>query len=254
MRATYHWGVKLTVVGCSGSFPGPDSPASCYLLEHDDRRILLDLGNGALGPLQKYADIQNIDAVLISHLHVDHFVDLCSYHVARKYRPGAVSEPIPIYGPALTGERVAAAHGSSRVSDLAGELDFRLLGAEFEVGPFSIKTTRMIHPVESYAIRVEAGGRSLTYSGDTGPTPALAEAGAGTNVALFEASFLSTEENPPGLHLTASQCGQLAREAEAERLIVTHLVPWNSQQDVLEEATSTFGHCELAAPGLTSDV
>lgn len=242
------------MVGCSGSFPGPDSPASCYLLEHGDRRILLDLGNGALGPLQKYADIHRIDAVLISHLHVDHFVDLCSYHVARKYRPGVVAGPIPIYGPEFTGERVAAAYGSSDVSQLSGELDFRLLETEFEIGPFLVKTTRMVHPVESYAIRIEAGGRSLTYSGDTGPTSDLARAAAGTNLALFEASFLSTRDNPPRLHLTASECGDLAREAGAERLIATHLVPWNSKREVMDEATAAFGECELAAPGLTTEV
>lgn len=252
--ATYDWGVRLTVVGCSGSFPGPDSPASCYLLEHDNHTILLDLGNGALGPLQKYTDIQRLDAVLISHLHVDHFIDLCSYQVARKYHPGIVTGPIPIYGPASTGDRVAAANGSAEVGDLSGELDFRSLEREFEVGPFTIKTTRMIHPMESHAIRVEAGGRSLTYSGDTGPTSDLATAAAGTNVALFEASFLSTRDNPTGLHLTGAQCGTLAREAQAERLVVTHLVPWNSQPEILAEATVAFGECELAGPGLTIEV
>lgn len=246
--------MKLTVVGCSGSFPGPDSPSSCYLLEHDDRRILLDLGNGALGPLQKYTDIQGIDAVLISHLHVDHFVDLCSYHVARKYRPGTPAGPVPIYGPSATGARVAAAYGSARVSDLAGELDFRLLDGEFELGPFKIRTSSMVHPVESYAIRVEAGGRSVTYSGDTGFTPELASAASNTNLALFEASFLSAGHNPPGLHLTAAEAGELARRAQAERLILTHLVPWNNQQEVHEEAATVFGDCELATPGLTTEV
>lgn len=246
--------MKLTVVGCSGSFPGPDSPASCYLLEHDDHRILLDLGNGALGSLQKYTDIQRIDAVLISHLHVDHFVDLCSYHVARKYRPGASSGPVPVYGPTLTGDRVTAANGSANPSDLSGELDFRLLENEFQLGPFTVKTTRMVHPVESYAIRVEADGRSLTYSGDTGVTPTLAAAAENTNLALFEASFLSTRENPLGLHLTAAQAGELARAADAERLIVTHLVPWNNRQQTLEEAAASFGDAELAAPGFITEV
>jgi len=246
--------VRLTVVGCSGSFPGPDSPASCYLLEHDNHTIVLDLGNGALGPLQRYTDIRRIDAVVISHLHVDHFVDLCSYQVARKYHPETVPGPTPVYGPALTGDRVAAANGSAGVADLSGELEFRTLTKEFEVGPFTIKTTRMIHPLETYAIRVEAGGRSLTYSADTGPTSDLAAAAAGTNVALFEASFLSTGDNPPDLHLTAAQCGTLAREAQAERLVVTHLVPWNSKREVLDEATAAFGECELAAPGLTLEV
>ena len=78
--------MRLTVVGCSGSFPGPDSAASCYLVEADGFRVLLDLGNGALGPLQRYADIYAVDAVLVSHLHSDHFIDLCSYYVALRYR------------------------------------------------------------------------------------------------------------------------------------------------------------------------
>ena len=79
--------MKLTVVGCSGSFPGPDSPASSYLLEEEGYRAVLDLGNGALGALQRYASLDAVDAVLVSHLHVDHVIDLCSYYVARRYRP-----------------------------------------------------------------------------------------------------------------------------------------------------------------------
>ena len=79
--------MKVTVVGCSGSFPGPDSAASCYLLEapYDGRtfRLLLDLGSGALGPLQRYADLESIDAVALSHLHADHCLDLCSFYVFR---------------------------------------------------------------------------------------------------------------------------------------------------------------------------
>ena len=98
--------VKLTVVGCSGSYPGPDSPASCYLVEaeSDGRiwRILLDLGNGALGALQKYVDPLVIDAVLVSHLHPDHCIDLCGYYVLRRYHPA---------GPAADGCRCGVRRG-----------------------------------------------------------------------------------------------------------------------------------------------
>ena len=84
--------MRLTVVGCSGSYPGPESPASCYLVEADDAdgrtwRILLDLGSGALGALQRYADPLGIDAVFLSHLHADHCLDLCGYYVLRRYHP-----------------------------------------------------------------------------------------------------------------------------------------------------------------------
>ena len=79
--------MRLTVVGCAGSFPGPDSPASCYLLEADGFRLVIDFGNGSLGALQKYTSLFDIDAVCLSHLHADHCVDLYSYSVARAFSP-----------------------------------------------------------------------------------------------------------------------------------------------------------------------
>ncbi len=79
--------MRLTVVGCAGSFPGPDSPASCYLLEADGFRLVIDIGNGSLGALQKYTGLFDVDAVCLSHLHADHCVDLYSYSVARTYSP-----------------------------------------------------------------------------------------------------------------------------------------------------------------------
>ena len=99
--------MRLTIVGCSGSYPGPDSPASCYLLEaeHDDGsgsrtwRVLVDLGSGALGALQRYADPLSIDAVLLSHLHADHCLDLAGFYVLRKYHPTGPQPPIPVWGP-----------------------------------------------------------------------------------------------------------------------------------------------------------
>ena len=75
--------MDLTIVGCSGSFPGPASPASCYLITADGFRLVVDLGNGAFGALQRYASGEDIDAVLISHLHADHCLDMISYQVFR---------------------------------------------------------------------------------------------------------------------------------------------------------------------------
>ena len=91
--------MKPTVVGCSGSFPGPDSAASCYLVEapYEGRtfRLLLDLGSGALGPLQKYVELDQVDAVALSHLHPDHCLDLCGFYVVRKYHPSGALPRLP---------------------------------------------------------------------------------------------------------------------------------------------------------------
>ncbi len=246
--------MHLTVVGCSGSFPGPDSPASCYLLEFEGTRIVLDMGNGSLGHLQRYTDIYSVDAVILSHLHVDHFIDLCSYYVALKYRPDGPGPRVPVWGPADTRDRLLSAYGLDPRSDMDGELDIRALAPDFTVGPFTVTTTRMQHPVESYAIRVAAGGRSLTYSGDTGPTPRLAELARGTDLALFEASFVSDGDNPPDLHLTGAEAAGLAGRAGAARVLLTHLVPWNDTERVRAEAAAVRSDVELAQPGLTIDL
>ena len=95
--------MRLTIIGCSGSFPGPDSPASCYLLEAEGFRMLIDLGNGALGVLQRHAGLFDIDAICLSHLHADHCLDLASYWVARRYAPGGPKPPIPVYAPERRG-------------------------------------------------------------------------------------------------------------------------------------------------------
>ena len=109
--------MRLTVIGCAGSFPGPESPASCYLVEADGFRLLLDFGNGALGVLQRHAGLYDIDAICLSHLHGDHCLDMCSYWVARTYGPGGPLPSIPVYGPAGT----AAQFGTNTLGFFQGE-------------------------------------------------------------------------------------------------------------------------------------
>ncbi len=251
----YPRAVDLTVIGCSGSFPGPDSPASCYLLEHDGFRVLLDFGNGSLGALQRYTDIYSINAVVVSHLHVDHFIDLCSYYVALKYRPGGPAPVVPVWGPSETGHRLAVAYGLRGATGMTAEFEVRDIAPVFEVGPFTFRTSRMVHPIEAYGMRVQADGSVLTYSGDTGPTDRLVDLARGADLALFEASFLSGRDNPTDLHLTAAQAAQHAQRAGAGRLVLTHLVPWNDRDATAEEAAAHFGgETILASSGLTLTV
>src|SRR5690606_9229976 len=94
--------MRLTVLGCAGSFPGPDSPCSSYLVEADDFRLLLDFGTGSLSGLQRYASLTSVDAILLTHLHADHILDACSYVVVRRYAPEGPYPPLPLYGPAGT--------------------------------------------------------------------------------------------------------------------------------------------------------
>ena len=256
--------MRLTIVGCSGSYPGPDSAASCYLLEaeHDGRtwRILLDLGNGALGQLHRYLDPLDIDAVFLSHLHADHCLDLCGYYVMRKYHPTGAQPRIPVWGPAGTAERMAKAYDLPTDPGMTEEFDFseydsRAAGAPVEVGPFRVEAHPVVHPVAAYALKVTAGGRTLVYSGDTGPCPALDEAATDAHLLLAEASFRSGDDNPPDLHMTGADCGRTASKAGVERLVLTHIPPWYDAADAEAEARAEWsGQVELARAGATYDL
>ncbi len=234
--------MRLTVVGCSGSFPGPDSPASCYLVEHEGFRLVVDLGNGALGPLQRHVHLHEVDAVWLSHLHVDHCIDVTSYYVARQYHPEGSPPRLPVLGPEGTGPQLTRAYGTAdATANFSRVFDFWTIEpGVVEVGPFRLSAALMAHPVPCYGVRIEAGGRSLVYTGDTAPTDALVELARGADVLLAEASFLEGEANPPGLHLTGREAGEHAAKAGVGRLIVTHVPPWHELDRTLEEAAAGF--------------
>lgn len=245
--------MRLTVLGCSGSMPGPGSPASGYLVEAGGVRLVLDLGNGALGPLQQLvgvAGLAELDAVVLTHLHPDHCMDLCGLYVALRYGVPSARR-IPVYGPAATADRMAAAYGKEPDPGLSGEFDFREHPAGgFSIGPLTVRAARVAHPVPAYAIRVEHEGRSLVYSGDTAATPALVELARDTDLFLCEAAYADGDDNPPGIHLTGREAGEHAAAAGACRLVVTHVPPWGDPQRAAEHASAAYdGPVELAVPG-----
>ena len=248
--------MKLTIVGCAGSYPNADSAASCYLLEHDGFRLAVDFGSGALGPMHHYCDPADLDGVLLSHLHADHFLDMCALYVARRYRPEGIPDIIDVYGPRDTHERLALAYGMDPEPGMADVFDVHEYPTgEFQVGPFTVTATPVSHPVPCYALRITADGRTLTFSGDTAPCDGLVAAARDADVALFEASFRTGDRNPPALHMTAREAGQMAAEAGAKRLVLTHLVAWHDNSHAVAEAAETYsGDVLRAEPGLVLDI
>jgi ribonuclease BN (tRNA processing enzyme) len=216
--------VRLTIVGCSGSFPGPDSPASCYLVEAEGFRLLIDLGSGALGAVQRYASLYEIDAVCVSHLHADHCLDLCDYSVARRFHPDGPKPPLPVYAPPQAALRLGLALGADPVAGAEQDpyhgiteiFSFTTITpGVMEIGPLRVTAAHMNHPVETFGVRLEHRGRSLAYSADTGQSDALVELARDADVLLCEASFVEPADDgapplPEDLHLTARQAGQHA--------------------------------------------
>ena len=244
------------MLGCAGTFPGPGSPCSGYLVEHDGFRLLVDLGSGALGQLQRHVGLLDVDAVYVSHLHADHCIDLVAYSYARRYHPGGAAPVLPVYGPAGTAKRILDSYEAPPADGLEDVYDFREVPPGVRrIGPFTVTTTRVNHPIECHGIRVEAGGRSLVYSGDTGESDALVALARDCDLFLCEASWPHAEDNPPDIHLSGLQAGQHAARAGARRLLLTHVVAWSDPAVVLAEASGASGcPTELAACGTTYDV
>jgi ribonuclease BN (tRNA processing enzyme) len=242
--------VQLTVLGCSGTFPSPTSPCSGYLVEHDGFRLVLDLGAGALGSLQRHVDLRSIDAVYISHLHADHCIDLVAYFYARRFHPDGALPILPVYGPPGTAHRIHSAF-EEPVDGFHEVYDFReVRSGEFALGPFTVTNRRVNHPVECHALRVEADGKVLTYSGDTAACEEIVDLARDADLFLCEASWPSVPTPPPGIHLTGREAGDHASRAGAKRLVLTHIMPFHDPQAMLAEAKETYdGHIELAAPG-----
>ncbi|HET9256059.1 MAG TPA: MBL fold metallo-hydrolase [Pseudonocardiaceae bacterium] len=252
--------MRLTVLGCSGSVPGPESPASGYLVQAGDTSVALDLGNGTLGALQRHLDPFTLGGLLLSHLHPDHCADVSAMTVYRRYHPDPTPHArLPLYGPGDAAERLAAAYAPNAkervTTDLSDVYDFRTYNAEASVGPIQVRAAPVVHPCEAYALRLHHEGKTLVYSGDTGPCRALPELATGADVLLAEASWPDHPDNPPDIHLSGKQAGEAATQAGVGRLLITHVPPWTDPARVLAEAKAAFdGPVELVCPGAWYDI
>ena len=252
--------MNVTIVGCSGSFAGPRSPASSYLVqaEHEGRTwsIVLDLGSGALGALQRHIEPYAVDAILVSHLHVDHCIDLCGLYVMMRYVPEGPGRPaMPVWGPPGTGVHLARAYGGRESEDLLGVFDFHDLRHREPVtlGPFTVTPVRVNHPLEAYGFRVEAAGRVLTYTGDTDTCEQLTELMTGADLVLADSAFVDGRDTVTGIHLSGSRAAEAAVEAGGvRRLMLTHIPAWNDPEICRKQAAEVWpGEVELAEPGAT---
>jgi ribonuclease BN (tRNA processing enzyme) len=249
--------MRLIIVGCSGSLAGPVSPASCYLVQAEQGgrtwNLVLDLGSGALGTLQRHLDLRDIDAVVLSHLHADHCLDLCGLYVAQKYSPTVLARTrIPIYGPQGTDERMARAYDMTPPDGMHHEFDFRELvdRQAVRIGPFVVTPHLVRHPAEAFGIRVEADGEVLAYTGDTDTCDGLNLLFRDASIALADSAFIDGRDDAQGIHLSGSRAAQAAVDAGGvRRLMLTHMPPWNDAALCRAQAEAVWpGEVELAEP------
>ena len=258
--------MRLVVVGCAGSFPAPDAACAAYLVQADDGdgrtwTVLLDLGNGALGPLQRFWNVRDLDAIGLSHLHSDHVADMAVLTVARRYRPQGALPSVPVWGPAGTSARLLELAGDDDpAASTDGQFDVHVWdpAAPVAVGPLTLTPVAMNHSVPCFGVRVTGPAEgepsrtvSLAYTGDTDSGPGLDALASDVDLLLAEAAFHEGRDDAfRGIHLTARRAAVAAAAGGARHLVLTHIPAWNDPVVAEAEARAVYpGLVTVATPG-----
>lgn len=246
-------GMRLTVIGGGGGYPGAGRPCGGYVIDTDGFALLIDPGYGVATALSAKSS-PAFDTVLVSHAHPDHCADLNPILRARAWGPRA-QPALPVYAPlgaldaVLALDRPEVVEGSYELRDLEA-------GIEVTIGPFTVLTAMLPHPRLNLGFRIGAGGRSMVYTGDCGPSDDLVRLAAGADLLLAEASY--EEDVPAELVGSLSSAADVGREAAAagvRHLALTHLMPESDPARSAAAAARAFsGSINIARPGLEVDI
>ena len=263
--------MKLSVLGKSPAWQDADGACSGYLVAQDDSTILLDCGNGVFGKLRRYCDYVDIDAIFISHLHADHFLDLVPFALGLTHAPR--QQPVPIgqwpgtdspARPVLFGPPGARAAFNDvcgiwgMCSLIEDAFDFREYdpSEQITVDGMEISFREVPHYVETWAIEVVGpGGGRITYGADCSPNEALVEFATDTDLLIAEATLPRPERHGVRGHLTPGEAGEHAAAARAKRLLLTHISDELDPEWAAAEAAKAFdGPLAVASEGMEIDV
>jgi ribonuclease BN (tRNA processing enzyme) len=248
--------VELIVLGANGTWPQEGGALSGYLLRQDGFNLWVDCGSGTMANLQKYIGIGDVDAMIITHEHADHCVDVYPLFYARYYG-GQGADHMPLYIPKGFGGRLNGLLSDESAIAFREGFDVREVqaGDRFEVGPFRIMASAMSHlGLPALGFRIENDGTSLSYTGDTGPTSELVELARGCDVLLAEATYQDADELS-SFHLSSRQAAEHARDAGVGRLVLTHILPTRDPAESIRQAAATYGGpIDAAVEGFTIEV
>jgi ribonuclease BN (tRNA processing enzyme) len=246
--------MKLTVLGSSGTYPRPGGATNGFLVQEKGTNLVLDLGNGCLSNLLSEVGFTDLDAVVITHMHIDHFGDLYPLFYALRFHPDepwGLRTVMPEGGLELMGRILG--EDSRAYLPRVFAVEYITGGKGCRVGDMELFFFPTCHMVEGFSVRVEGGDWTMAYSSDSSPCPGLEEAAAGADLFICEATMPASyvEEASHG-HLTSTQAGEAASRAGARSLLLTHIWPTFEPQDILEEVKDIYkGEAALAHEGMT---
>lgn len=243
---------RLVVLGASGCRPTAGQACSGYLIEWDGARIVLDLGYGTAPQLLNLVPDGDVTAIVITHGHPDHCVDLHALFRVRRYSfPDA--PPLPLYAPEGVLDRLAGLEPDVELSDVFAH---HPLPGSYRVGPFRLTTAGLPHFVPTVGVRLDTDGFTLAYATDTGPHEALAELGRDADLYILDATDRPGETASAERHLlSAAEAGAWARRADAARLLLTHLWPGTDPAQSEATARASFdASVEVARQGMVIEL
>lgn len=257
--------MRVTVLGKSPSWQDASGACSGYLVEETGFRLLLDCGNGVFSKLRRIVDYVDIDAVLITHLHADHFLDLVPFSYALSYAPR--QQPVPVGGwpgtdhPARPDlyvphggpemfRKIVGCWGQEDLIDNAFAMHEYGADDELTLGPLKLRFCEVPHYTLTHAVELASNGTRFTFSADCSPNDALVSFAQGTDVLLIEATLPRPERSGVRGHLTPGEAGEHGKRASARRLVLTHYSDEMDPAWARREAAAAYGGpVELAAEG-----
>lgn len=243
---------ELIVLGGSGTFPGPGAACSGYLFKSGKTNLWVDCGPGSFANLQRHVKISELGGIVLSHLHLDHVVDIYPFLYALRFAPGAEGpKGFPVYAPAGAAEFLGRLAGEEEGGDptFGGYLKFHEINETIipMVGDIELRFCRTRHPIETYAIRITANAQAVGYTADTGPSPAVTNFIWGSNLLVAEASLQEATRHSADLHMSAAQAGEMATNGCCSQLLLTHLIPGLDPAVSIAQAQREFRGEILAA-------
>jgi ribonuclease BN (tRNA processing enzyme) len=250
--------MRITVLGKSPSWQDAGGACSGYLVEDSETSLLLDCGNGVFSKLRLFRDYTEVDAVVLSHLHADHFLDLVPYAYALTYAPRQQPVPVPPWpgtdnparpkllapeGATALFRRITGSWGPEDLIDKAFAVSEYDADAELTVGTLRVSFQEVPHFTTTYAVEISSaeGGGRFTYSADCRPTDELVEIARDTDLFLVEATLPRPERTGVRGHMTPTEAGEHARRAGAKRVVLTHISDELDQTWARKQASEAFG-------------
>ena len=235
------------VAGSSCAIPRPDRACSSYIVDDGEAPIVFDLGSGALANVRRYVDYDRVGAVVISHMHADHFIDIIPLRYALRYGPRSRDGKLPVYLPpgGLAMLRTLVSAFAKEGGDFLNDVfDLREYDPSqpLAIGGATLRFTPTTHYIPAFAVRWQRGAASFVYSADTAPDERIVDLARDADIFLCEATLRrgDTESGEDRGHCTAAEAAQMALAAGVQRLVLTHYGEESTDDDLDQSAREIF--------------